>query len=122
MGTYAKTAEQLMHYLFEEDSFGVFLLVTVILGGGCAWLAARAVAQTWRPWWQVMLYMLVLGFAVRFIHYALFDGTLTSPYYYAVDTAILTVIAIAGFRSTRRRQMARQYGFLVRPSPRSLEL
>ena len=110
-----------MHYLFEEDSFAVFLFVTVILGGGCAWLSARAIANTWRPWWHVVLYMLVLGLAVRFIHYALFDGTLTSPYYYAVDTAILTVIGFAGFRHTRRWQMARQYGFLVRPSERSMQ-
>jgi Domain of unknown function (DUF6867) len=110
-----------MHFLYEEDSFSVFLLVTVILGGVCAWLAARAVAQTWRSWWQAMIYMLILGFAVRFIHYALFDGTLTSPYYYAVDTAILSAIAVAGFRYTRRQQMARQYGFLVRPSERSMQ-
>ncbi len=72
-----------MHlYLYEEDSFGTFLLVSVILGGGCAWLAARAIAQTWRPWWHLVLYMLVLGFAVRFFHYALFGGTLSSLYYY----------------------------------------
>lgn len=109
-----------MHFLFEEDSLGVFLLVTVMLGGGCAWLAARAIAQTWQPWWMAVIYMLILGLAVRFIHYALFDGTLTSPYYYAVDTAILAAIALAGFRYTRRRQMAKQYGFLVRPSERSM--
>lgn len=109
-----------MHlYLYQEDSFGTFLLVTLILGGGCAWLAARAVAQTWRPLWQLALYMLVLGLAVRFCHFALFQGTLLSPYYYAVDTAILLAIAWAGFRFTRRRQMARQYGFLVRAQPRA---
>ena len=108
-----------MHlYLYEEDSFGVFLLVTVILGGGCAWLAARAIAQTWRPWWHVVLYMFVLGLAVRFFHYALFGGTLLSAYYYAVDSAILIAIALAGFHSTRRQQMARQYGFLIRPAQR----
>ena len=109
-----------MHlYFYEEDSFFVFLFVTVILGGGCAWLAARAIAQTWRPWWQLVLYMCVLGFAVRFIHYALFEGTLLSPYYYAVDTGVLIAIGIASFRNTRRQQMARQYGFLVRPERRT---
>jgi hypothetical protein len=108
-----------MHlYLYEEDSFGTFLLVSVILGGGCAWLAARAIAQTWRPWWHLVLYMLVLGVAVRFFHYALFGGTLSSLYYYVVDTAILIAIALAGYRNTRRQQMARQYGFLGRPAQR----
>ena len=108
-----------MHlYLYEEDSFGTFLLVSVILGGGCAWLAARAIAQTWRPWWHLVLYMLVLGDAVRFFHYALFGGALSLLYYYGVDTAILIAIALAGYRNTRRQQMARQYGFLIRPAQR----
>ena len=33
--------------LYEENSFGVFLMVTVVLGGGAAWLAGRAVAIAW---------------------------------------------------------------------------
>ena len=33
--------------LYEENSFGVFVLVTIILGGGAAWLAGRAVASAW---------------------------------------------------------------------------
>ena len=70
-------------FLHEEGSFGVFLLVTVILGGGAAMLAGRAIAQTWRPWWQIVAYMLILGAAVRFIHFALFGGTLLSLHYYA---------------------------------------
>ncbi|RAI42446.1 DUF6867 family protein [Rhodoplanes roseus] len=104
--------------LYQEDSFGIFLLVTVLLGGSGAWLSGRAIARTWRPWWTVVLYMLILGFAVRFVHFALFEGTLLSPYFYAVDTAILIAIALAGFRTTRQRQMARQYGALLGPSPR----
>ena len=66
------------HLLYEENSFGVFLLVTLVLGGGTAWLSGRAIAQTWRPWWSVVAYMLVLGAIVRFFHFALFGGTLLS--------------------------------------------
>jgi hypothetical protein len=95
------------------DGAGPFLLVTVILGGGAAWLAGRAVAQTWRPWWQGMLYMVLLGAAVRFIHFALFDGNLSLAAY-ALDTAVAMAFAAAGFRVTRARQMTRQYGFLGR--------
>ena len=109
--------------LYEGDTLGSFVFVTLLLGGGAAWLSGRAIAQTWRPWWSVALYMLILGVAVRFFHFALFEGTflfhfsdertfVLTPYYYAVDTAILILIAGLGFHQTRRRQMARQYGFL----------
>jgi hypothetical protein len=99
---------------FLPDNAGPFLLVTVVLGGGAAWQAGRAIAQTWRPWWHVVLYMLILGAAVRFFHFALFNGTLLSPPAYALDTAVAIGCAALGFRSARARQMARQYGFLSR--------
>jgi hypothetical protein len=99
---------------FLADNAGPFLLVTVVLGGGAAWQAGRAVAQTWRPWWQGMLYMFILGAAERFIHFALFDGTLLSLSAYVLDTAVAIGCAGLGFRTTRARQMARQYGFLGR--------
>jgi uncharacterized membrane protein len=100
--------------LYENGELGSFLLVTVVLGGGAAWLAGRAIAQTWRPWWSIIAYMLILALAVRFIHFTLFDGTLLSPHYYAVDAAVVILVAGLGFHMTRREQMARQYGFLAR--------
>ena len=103
-----------MHQLiYEDDALRSFLLFTVLLGGGAAWLAGRAIAQTWRPWWSAVGYMLILGLAVRFFHYALFSGTLLSLHYYVVDTAILIGMATLGFRARRQAQMARQYGFLI---------
>ncbi len=107
--------ETLGSLLYEEESAGVFVLVSVVMGGGAAWLAGRAVAQTWRSPWQLLAYMLILGAAVRFIHFALFDGTLLSLHYYLVDTAIALVSAAGGFHGTRQRQFARQYGFLDLP-------
>ena len=98
--------------LFYEGSFGVFLLVTIILGGGAAWLAGRAVAATWRPWWQVVSYALILGLAVRFIHFSLFNGTLLSLQYYAVDSAFCMGFGFLGFRITRVGQMDAQYHWL----------
>jgi hypothetical protein len=99
---------------FLPDDAGPFLFVTFALGGGAAWQAGRAIAQTWRPWWQAVLYMFVLGAAVRFIHFALFDGELLSLPAYALDTAVAIGCATLGFRTARARQMARQYGFLGR--------
>jgi len=98
--------------VYEEDYLGVFVLVTVVLGGGAAVIAGRAIAQTWRPWWSVILYMLLLGAAVRFIHFALFQGTLLSLHYYFVDTLVAVLFGLWGYRITRKRQMAQQYGFL----------
>ena len=100
--------------LYEEDYFISFLLVTVFLGGGAAWLSGRAIAHTWRPWGSIVGYMLLLGLVIRFIHFALFSGTLLSAYFYAVDTAFALMFASLGFYLARRGQMARQYGFLRR--------
>jgi hypothetical protein len=98
--------------LYEEDSFGVFLLVSVLLGGGAAWLAGRAIAATWRPWWHVAFYMLILGLAVRFIHFALFNATLLSLHYYLVDTGVCLALGFLGFRTARAAQMATQYRWI----------
>ena len=100
---------------YEENSLGIFILVSIVLGGGAAWLAGRAVAATWRPWWQVAFYMLILGAAVRFIHFSLFGGTLLSPHYYAVDTAVCLIAGLFGFRAARAAQMVRQYRWINAP-------
>lgn len=102
----------LAKFLYEEDSFGVFVLVSILMGGGAAYLSGRAVASTWRPLWHVAMYMLVLGGAVRFMHFALFEGTLISFHYYLVDTAICLLFGWLGFRTTRAGQMATQYSWL----------
>jgi hypothetical protein len=99
-------------FLYEEGSFGVFFLVTIAMGGGAAWLSGRAIAATWRPWWHIVGYMLILAAAVRFIHFALFDGTLLSLHYYLVDGAVCLLFGFLGFQITRARQMATQYRFL----------
>src|SRR5947208_14095266 len=100
--------------LYEEDYIGLFLLVTVIMGGGAAWLAGRAIASTWRAWWHVAFYMLILGLAVRFIHFALFEGTLLSPQFYAVDTVVCLILGFLGFRAMRAQQMVASYYWLYR--------
>ena len=82
------------------------------MGGGAAWLSGRAIAATWRPWLHVAGYMLILGAAVRFIHFALFEGTLLSPQFYAVDTVVCLIFGFLGFRVTRVAQMTTQYGWI----------
>ena len=98
----------------ERPNLGIFLLVTIALGGGASWLAGRAIAATWRPWWHVIGFMLLIGAAVRFLHMALFGGTLLSPYFYAVDTAFCLVFGLLGFRLMRVSQMVTSYGWINR--------
>lgn len=106
-----------------EVSLFEFIRVTVVLGGGAAWLTGRATARTWSQWWKLVLYVVLLTIALRFIHFALFEGTFFLPlsdfdtalYFAMVDFVVLLAAAAAGRQVTRARQMARQYGFLARP-------
>lgn len=100
--------------LYEEAHLTTFLFVTIVLGGGAAWLSGRAIAMTWRPRWSLIPTALAIGGGVRFIHFALFDAVFLSPYYYMIDTVFIFAFALAGYRIARRRQMARQYGFLLK--------
>ena len=90
-----------------------FLIVTVLLGGGAAFASGRAIADTWRPAWQVPLYMLLLGLGVRFVQFAVLGATLLSWSAYLVDLAVLAAFSCAGYVLTRRGQMARQYPWLT---------
>lgn len=102
--------------LYEEHSILLFMLVTVVMGGWAAWMTGRACAMTWRPMTTLFFYILLLGGAVRFIHFSVFGGTLISPQYYIVDTIILMIIGFAGFRNTRMKQMVGQYFWLYERS------
>ena len=88
----------------NEDPLPI-IFVTVCLGGGAAWMAGRAIAQTWRPMWHVVAYMVLLGAAVRFIHFALFGADLIAPLSYAVDTLFLILVGCLGWRVMRTTQM-----------------
>ena len=103
-----------------EASLADFLLVTLALGGGAAWMTGRATALTWSPWWLLVLYIALLTVAVRFIHFSLFEGSFFLPperfgtalYYAVVDAIVLFAAAALGRQTTRSRQMATQYRFL----------
>jgi len=98
--------------LVVEVSRGDFALITLFLGGGAAWLSGRAIASTWRPYRQAILYAVLLGCVVRFFHFALFEGTLLSLHYFLTDTAFLAAVSTLGFRAERAAQMSTRYGWL----------
>lgn len=98
----------------SDDGLRVFLVLTVIIGGGAAFLAGRGLAKAWKPYWRVFFYMALLAAAVRFFHYALFEGRLLSLYYYLVTYAVLLAGASLGYRLMRTTQMVTQYPWLYR--------
>ncbi len=106
-----------------EKSLTAFLIVTVILGGGAAFMTGRALARGWKSVGLLIIYICLLGAAVRFLHWGLFldatfeswrnaQGTLFSPHYYFVDTAILMASAALGYRLQRAEQMTVKYSWL----------
>jgi hypothetical protein len=103
-----------MGYIYEggENALWIFLLLTVVIGGAAAYASGKAIAQTWRPSWQVPFYCLLLGAGVRFCHFALFEEPLLSPGSYAVDFLVALLFASFGFRLVRARQMVTQYLWL----------
>lgn len=98
--------------LYEEPSVLKFALVTVLMGGWTAWRTGRASAESWRSLPGLVFYVALLGVAIRFIHHALFGGTMFTLHYYLIDTAFLLAFAYAGFRFTRTRQMTTSYYWL----------
>ncbi|MGL4494909.1 MAG: DUF6867 family protein [Beijerinckiaceae bacterium] len=98
--------------LYEEHSIWLFLLVTVVMGGWAAWMTGRALALTWKPLSQVAFAAFGLSLVVRFIHFALFGGTLRSLQFLMVDFAVVLIFALLGYRYTRTRQMTTQYRWL----------
>jgi ABC-type polysaccharide/polyol phosphate export permease len=104
-----------MDFIFEH-SFWHFLIMTVLIAGGAAFMAGRAMAFKWRPQWMAIVYMVPLAAALRFFHYALFEGSLLSLHYFLVDFVILVAAALLGYRLMRVHQMTSQYPWLYEKS------
>jgi hypothetical protein len=95
----------------NETALQVFF-VTCLIGGGAAFATGRALADTWRPFGLAIVYLLLLGAAVRFAHFALFQGELLSLSSYLSDAAYLLAIGGLAWRLTRARRMVTQYRWL----------
>ncbi|MGE3246220.1 MAG: DUF6867 family protein [Beijerinckiaceae bacterium] len=126
-----------MNLLWESGEYGVltFLFLTLALGGAAATATGRALALTWRPWWQCILYAAPLALAIAFLHYAIFEEPAISIEAiteqvasadnsaavagaiawnmrgWAVLFVLFAAFSLAGFRVTRVFQMTRQYRF-----------
>ena len=102
-------------------SFPVFVGLTIVLFGGCAYMTGQALAATWRPLWHVVPYAMMLGAADRFLGFALFGGDLASLAGWLLDSTVLITIGMLAWRLTQVRRMADQYPWLyIRTGPFTL--
>jgi hypothetical protein len=93
-------------------SLSAFIGFTVVVLGFCAFMTGQALAESWRPSWQIYPYSLLLGAADRFLQYALFGGELLSPSGYVVGVVVMAAICEFAYRAARARAMVRQYPWL----------
>ena len=98
------------------NSIWAFIIVTLFVGGGVTYMTGRAVANTWQSFGKVVFYCLLLAFAARFLHFALYEGALLSLHYLIVNFLLLLAFAALGFRITRANQMATQYSWIYEKS------
>ena len=105
-----------MPQLYSDGSFLHVLFLTFVLGCGCAWLAGRAIAMSWRPAWVAAAAMVPVGFALRFLHFALFQEPLLEVVTGIFEIACLVVVALISWRYARAGQMVRQYYWLYEPA------
>lgn len=106
-----------MGILYDNSAFA-FVVVTILLGGGAAWLTGRALAKSWQPAWQALVYCAMLALPVRFLHFALGGGTLLSAQFLVVDALFLIALGYLSFRIAQTTTMVNQYPWLYeRTSP-----
>ena len=90
----------------------VFIGLTVVIMGAIAFMTGHAVAATWRPVWQAVLYCFLLGLLDRFLTSALFGGRGLLVSGFIVDTAVLIGIGLIAYRLTYVAKMVTQYPWL----------
>jgi hypothetical protein len=90
----------------------VFIGVMIVLAGGCGFLMGQAIAGSWRPYWQVVLYSAMLAAAGRFLEFALFSGQLFALTPFLAGYVAVLVLASLGYRLTLADLMVRQYPWL----------
>ena len=93
---------------------GPFLVMTVVVFGSAAFLTGHALAQNWRPAWQILPATVLLAAADRFLLHALF-GAESAPFGgFPLAAPILALMTAAAYYVTRARKMVQQYPWLYK--------
>ena len=102
------------------------LALTIVMFGGGGFLMGQALADNWRPWWQILPYSALLALGNNFLGFALFQGAFfvdslfsknakplsEAVLEYLFDFAVIIAFALLAFRLTLARKMPAQYPWL----------
>jgi hypothetical protein len=102
--------------LYAGENILQIVFVTGMIGGLAAWATGRALADHWRPFWHAIIYLCLLAAAVRFAHFALFQGELFSAASYLADLAYLIAVGSLAWWFTYVQRMVTQYRWLYERS------
>lgn len=97
-------------------SFGVYLGLTCVVVGFASYMTGQALAQTWKPAWHLIIYVVLLGFADRFLTFSLYDGELLLLSGWIIDTLTLAAIGYFSFYTNRAKATVKQYPWLFERS------
>jgi len=97
-------------------SLGLFVLVTILMFGGAAWQTGQALAQTWRPFWHMIVYGLMLAAADRLMLVLLFGGQLFAALPFLVAAIVVIGLGSFAYRLTQARKMVGQYPWVYERS------
>ncbi len=106
------------------------LALTIIMFGGGGFLMGQALADTWRPWWQILPYGALLALGNHFLGFALFQGAFIidslfsknakpvseALFEYSFDAVVIIAFALLAYRLTLARKMPAQYPWLYERS------
>lgn len=92
----------------------VFFGLTVVLVGGAAILTGRAVANSWKPAWQVVASCFGLALADRFLTYALFQGELLNFWGTLIHFLVLVAMGLVAWRMAKVAKLVGQYPWRYR--------
>jgi hypothetical protein len=105
-----------LRILNVDDPLGAswlqFGILTVVVFGFAAFMMGRALADTWRPSWQNLVYGVLLGIANRLFQNFLCGNDPINLVAYVIGTAVLVGFAVTAFRATQAHKMVMQYPWL----------
>jgi branched-chain amino acid transport system ATP-binding protein len=88
---------------------GVFIVLTGVIAGGAAIMTGRALADGWKPAWQVVFTCFGLALADRFLIYALFQGELLNLTGFLIGFLAITALGLLAWRVTLVHKLVNQY-------------